>query len=257
MENKVPLTVVILAKNETGRIEDCLRSVTWADEALVIDDESTDNTVALAKAMGARVLTRKMDNEGRHRNWAQSQARNEWILSLDSDERVTPELAEEIASLLAQEEPEFETYSVPRRNFIGDKWIRYGGWYPSGQMKMFKKSVLKWEEAGVHPRALSDKAWGSLKNDILHYSYRDFEDFVSKQNRHTTLEAQKWVESGRRVKLGKALWRTFDRFFRAYVGKKGYKEGFMGFILAAFGGWYQLLSYAKYLEFKQARGESV
>ncbi len=253
MENKVPITVVILAKNEATRIEDCLRSVAWADEALVIDDESTDNTVALAEALGARVLSRKMENEGRHRNWAQQEAKNEWILNLDSDERVTPELAEEIRDILSQTPPQFESYSIPRRNFIGDQWIQHGGWYPSSQMKMFKKDKIKWEEASVHPRVISEVAWGQIKGDILHYTYRDLKDYVDKLNRHTTLEAQKWVDGGRNMKLGKALWRTVDRFFRAYIGKGGYKEGFMGFLLAALGGWYQLLSYAKYLEFKQAK----
>lgn len=247
MEAPVPISVVILAKNEASRIRDCIDSARWADEVLVVDDASTDETAAMAAALGARVLHRKMDLEGRHRNWAHAQAKHEWIFSLDADERITPELAFEIRQLFGGQ-PAFDVYSVPRRNYVGQQWIRYGGWYPSPQLKLFKRSVFRWEEATVHPRAISDRPSGRLQHDLLHYSYRDIRDFVDKMNRQTSLEAEKWVMDGRRMSFGKALWRTIDRFFRAFLGKKGYREGFMGFVLAAMGGWYQLLSYAKYLE---------
>jgi len=249
MDTKIPLSVVILTKNEAGRIRACIESVRWADEVLVVDDESADDTVALAESLEARVLRRKMDIEGRHRNWAYAQATHEWILSLDADERVSPELAQELEGLFRTTPPS-EVYAIPRRNYLGSRWIRYGGWYPSAQVKLFKRSVFRWEEAAVHPRALSDRPSGLLRCDLIHYTYRDLRDFVDKMNRHTTLEAQKWVTDGRRMSWRKALWRTVDRFLRAYIGKAGYREGFLGFILAAFGGWYQLLSFAKYLELK-------
>jgi len=250
MEAKVPLSVVILVKNEAGRIRDCLDSVRWAGECLVIDDESTDETALIAESLGARVLRRKMDIEGRHRNWASAQAAHEWVLSLDADERVTPELAEEITGLLRGGAP-FETYAIPRRNYLGSRWIRHGGWYPSAQLKLFKKSVFRWEETTVHPRAISDRAWGVLRHDLLHYSYRDRRDFIEKQDRHTTLEAQKWVADHRRVTAGKALWRTVDRFFRSYVGKQGFRDGFDGWFVAWMGGKYQWSSYTKYVRLKR------
>lgn len=247
MADTVPLSVVILAKNEALRIADCLRTVRWADERLVIDDESTDETVRIAESLGARVVRRKMDVEGRHRNWAAAQAAHEWVLSLDADERVTPELAQELQRLLSQDEPLYETYAIPRRNYIGDRWVRYGGWYPSAQLKLFKKSVFRWEETTVHPRAISDRAWGVLKHDLLHYSYRDRDDFVQKQDRHTTLEAQKWLADGRRVTVGKTLWRTIDRFVRSYVLKQGFRDGELGLWVAWMGGKYQWSSYVKYV----------
>ena len=251
MEAQVPVSVVVLAKNEAGRIRDCIQSVRWAAEVLVVDDDSTDDTARLAGSLGARVVRRKMDIEGRHRNWAHAQASNEWILSLDADERVTPELAQEIVQLFAGA-PSHELYSIPRRNYIGRQWIRYGGWYPSPQIKLFKRSVFQWEETTVHPRAISDRPAGMLQSDLIHYTYRNIGDFVDKMNRQTSLEAEKWVADRRRMPISKALWRTIDRFFRAYIGKRGYKEGFLGFVLAAFGGWYQLISYAKYLELLHA-----
>lgn len=255
METKVPLSVVILTKNEAGRIQACLESVRWADDVLVIDDESTDETVRLAESLGARVLRRKMDVEGRHRNWANAQATHDWVLSLDADERVTPELAEEIAAIL-RNGAAYDTYAIPRRNYIDQRWVRYGGWYPSAQLKFFKKSVMRWEETSVHPRAFSDRPCGQLRHDLIHYSYRDLADFVEKLNRQTTLEAQKWVADKRRVTLGKALWRSVDRFVRTFVLKQGFRDGVLGFLVAWFASAYQVLSYAKYVEMYQRTGRT-
>ena len=244
METTSPLSVVILTKNEAARIRACIESVRWADDILVVDDESADDTVQIAQALGARVLKRKMEIEGRHRNWASAQAKHEWVLSLDADERVTPELAEEIQQLLRNGSA-YETYAIPRRNYIGEQWIRYGGWYPSAPLKLFKKSVFRWEETTVHPRAIGP-AWGVLRHDLLHFSYRDRSDFLAKLDRQTTLEAQKWIADGRRVSAGKALWRTIDRFVRSYVLKQGFRDGRLGFFAAWMGGTYQWLSYVKY-----------
>lgn len=253
MAGTIPLSVVILTKNEASRITDCLRSVDWADEVLVVDDESADATAQVASSLGARVLHRKMDLEGRHRNWAYAQATHEWVLSLDADERVTPGLAQEIQQVLTNGPPKFETYAIPRRNYIGTRWIRYGGWYPSAQMKLFKKSVFRWEETTVHPRAISDRPWGVLRGDLLHLSYRDARDFRQKQDRHTTLEAQKWLQDGRRVKAGKALWRTIDRFVRSYLLKQGFRDGRIGVFVAWMASKYQWDSYRKYRAMQAAK----
>ena len=251
MPNLVPLTVVILTKNEEKRLPDCMESVRFADEILVINDESTDRTEAVALQRGARVLHRKMEIEGRHRNWAAQQAKHDWILSVDADERVTPELVAEIQTLFSGVPP-FNVYSFPRRNFIGKRWLRHGGWYPSAQVKLYNRTLFKWEEATVHCRAITDQPSGSLKSDLIHYSYRDLGDFIGKLNRQTTLETQKWLSDGRKMSRGKALWRSVDRFYRAYVGKKGYKDGWLGFTAAVLGGLYQFVSYAKYWEAKNA-----
>ncbi len=251
MEARIPLSVVILTKNEAGRIRDCIESARWADEVLVVDDESTDETVRIAESLGARVLRRKMDVEGRHRNWANAQAKHDWILSLDADERITPELAQEMARVL-RNGASHELYAIPRRNYIGDRWIRHGGWYPSAQVKLFKRSVFRWEETTVHPRALSDRPCGVLAGDLLHFSYRDERDFIEKLDRQTTLEAQKWLADGRKVTAAKALWRTVDRFVRSYVLKRGFLDGRIGWFTATMAGRYQWVSYTKYITAKRA-----
>ncbi|MEW5894588.1 MAG: glycosyltransferase family 2 protein [Candidatus Omnitrophota bacterium] len=241
----IPLSVVVVTKNEEMNIDDCLGSVAgWADEIVVVDDESSDRTIEKAKKYTDKIFQRKMDVEGTHRNWAYSKATNEWILSLDADERVTPELREEISAAISVSE--YNLYTIPRRNFIGNYWMRYGGQYPSAQLRLFRRDCFHYEETYVHPRVFTKGKTGHLKGDLLHYSYRDFGHFLQKLNSQTTLEARKWVDDGRNMKLGKALWRTVDRFFRTYIGKKGYKDGFTGFMVAYFASLYQIMSYAKY-----------
>jgi len=255
LEHKVALTVVIITKNEEARLLPALESVKWADEIIVLDDESADGTCKLAEDFGCRVIKRRMDVEGTHRNFGYAQSKNDWVLSLDADERVTPELSDEIIDLFKKG---FSTtgYNIPRRNYIGDYWVQYGGWYPSAQMKLFRKDKFKWEEVEVHPRAfLKDGVAGYLKGDIIHYSYRDFSDFLNKLNKQTSWEAKKWVDDKRPMSLGKAIWRAVDRFYRSYYSKKAKKDGFVGFMVAFFAALYQIMSYAKYWERKN--GHSI
>lgn len=247
MEEKIELSVVVLTKNEEQRIAGCLNSVKWADEIIVVDDESSDRTVQIAREYTDKVLTRKMEIEGRHRNWAYQQAKNLWVLSLDADELVTPELKEEITKVL-KGNPAENGFTLPRRNYIGNYWIKYGGWYPSPQLKLFRKNKFRYEEVGVHPRAFMDEPCGHLKADLIHYSYRNLEDFWHKLNNQTTREAEKWFVQNKPMRLARFLWRTLDRFMRTYVGRKGYKDGFMGFVVAFNAGLYQFISYLKYRE---------
>lgn len=255
--DKAPISVVILTKNESARISDCIKSALgWAGEIIVADDESLDGTKGIAESMGAKVLSKKMDIEGLHRNWAYSQASNEWVLSLDADERLTEELKKEISENLGRD-PEVSVFIIPRKNFLGNYWIKGGGLYPAPQMKLFKKDKFKWEEAEVHPRPIMMGGTRYfLKNDLLHYTYKDWGDFLNKLNRQTTLEAVKWYKlsiqdpkkARYKMNLPHALWRTLDRFVRTYIAKKGYRDGLIGFMIAYFASLYQIVSYAKYKE---------
>ena len=245
---RTPVSVVVITKNEEHRLRECLASASWADEIIVVDDESTDRTTELAREFTSKVFRRRMDIEGRHRNYAYSLASNDWVLSLDADERVTPGLAEEIAALL-KGRSSFDAYAIPRKNFLGNIWVRYGGMYPSAQIKLFRKSKFKFDEnAEVHPQAYMDGPSGMLKGDILHYTYRDFTDAIAKLDRQTDLEAQKWFREKRKVGIFGTLRKMVDRFCRGYFAKKGYKDGVPGLFLAVNSGMYQFLSYAKYWE---------
>jgi glycosyltransferase involved in cell wall biosynthesis len=241
------LSVVIIAKNEEENMEACVQSVLgWADEILVVDDNSTDRTVDISRKNGATVVARTMDNEGIHRNWAAASAKHDWVLYLDADERVTPELQKEISAVLPT--TTHAAFSMPFRTFIGRYWVHHSGWYPGSKTRLVKRTHFKYEEAPVHPRVFIDGTCGHLKGDIIHYGYPDLAHFLASLNRQTTLEAQKWVDTGRKMSMGKGFWRTIDRFFRSYIGKGGWKGGFMGFVIALFASLYQIMSYAKFYE---------
>ncbi|MDD4979732.1 MAG: glycosyltransferase family 2 protein [Candidatus Omnitrophica bacterium] len=244
----INLSVVILTKNEEANIERCLESVAgWAGEIVVVDDESTDKTVDIASRYTDRIIIKKMDIEGRHRNFAYAQAKNLWVLSLDADEVATEDLKEEIKDTLAHH-AQYNGFTIPRRNLIGDYWVKYGGWYPSPQLKLFRKDKFRFEEAEVHSRAFMDEPCGHLKSDIIHYTYRDFEDFLKKLNRQTTLEALKWFNQKKPMRLARFIWRTLDRFVRTYIGRRGYKDGLIGFVIAFYAALYQFIGYLKYQE---------
>jgi len=255
--DEVPVSVVIITKNETRRIESCIRSVLgWADEIVVVDDESTDNTQHIAQSLGAKVLVRKMDIEGKHRNWAYAQSSNDWVFSVDADEIPTDELKKEIKQTI--KDTKHVVFSMPFKTYIGKHWIRWGGWYPGPKVKLFRKSKFKYEEVEVHPKIKAQGSGGRLKQDVLHYSYEDWADYLDKTNKQTTLEAKKWYnysfENPKKVRykmnLIHALWRTLDRFIRSFIAKKGYRDGFVGFMVAYYSSLYQILSYAKFRDLK-------
>jgi glycosyltransferase involved in cell wall biosynthesis len=244
---KIPVSVVVITKNEEDNIADCLKSVSWADELIVLDDDSADRTVAIAKEHTEKVLSRKMDIEGRHRNYAYSLAKNNWVLSLDADERVSKELEEELKALFKGEMKD-KAYSMPIKNYIGKRWIKYGGWYPAPKVRLFDKRYFKYEEVEVHPRAFIDGSCGRLTKDVLHYSYKDYHEFFQSLNNQTTLEAKKWFKEKRRINFLKMYRKAISRFLKAYLQKKGFKDGLLGFVVSYGGGLYQFMSYVKYRE---------
>lgn len=249
METKIPLSVVILTKNEQACIAECLESVKWAEEIIVVDDESTDKTLEIVRQFTDKVYIKKMDVEGRHRNWAYAKARNLWVLSLDADEKVTDELKNELKDAINSQE--FVAFSIPLRNYIGNYWVKHGGWYPAAKVRLFRKDKFKYEEAEVHPRVFIEGKCGHLKCDIVHKGYPDLEHFLGSINRQSTLEAVKWINTNRRMSLGRIIWRTVDRFFRRYIGKKAYKDGLYGFVIAYFDSFYQVISYLKFKEMQR------
>ena len=144
MQPKIPLSVVIITKNEQENIDACLNSVDgWADEIIVVDDFSTDKTVELAGKYTDKIFRKKMEVEGIHRNWAYRQAKNKWVLSLDADELVTPKLRDEIEKILSAQNGH-NAFSIPLRNYIGNYWVRHSGWYPARKLRLFKKDLFKY-----------------------------------------------------------------------------------------------------------------
>jgi glycosyltransferase involved in cell wall biosynthesis len=246
-EKKYPLSVVTMTRNVEAKLTDCLESVKWCDDIVIVDDFSKDSTLDIARRYTDNIHQRKWDNEGIQRNFAYSKAKNEYVLSLDSDERVTPELKEDLIKLL-NEGFEYNGYNIPHRNYIGDYWIRHGGWYPNKKLKLFKKSLFRYAEEEYHPPAIMEGERKDLNGEIIHYAYKDFSDMVRKIDHQTSFESRKWLRDKRKMSLARAIRKSADRFFKAFFLKQGFKDGFRGFMLALLGGFYQILSYAKYME---------
>lgn len=249
---KVPISVVVITKNEEDNIADCLKSASFAEEVVVLDDNSTDRTAEIARQFTGRVFFRKMETEGAHRNYAYSLAKNDWVLSLDADERVSPRLAEELYNLFKGPIKDV-VFAIPIKTYIGARWIRYGGWYPASKDRLFDRRIVSYEEKGVHPRIIYHGSCGRfLKGEIIHYSYADFHDFFQSLNNQTTLEAKKWFQEKRKIGLFKAYRKCLTRFFRYYIFEQGFRDGLVGLVAAWGRGFYQIMSYVKYWEMKKA-----
>jgi len=253
-EKRYPLSVVTMTKNSSEKIIDCIESVKWCDDIVIVDDLSKDNTLELVRNYTNNIHQRKWENEGIQRNFAYSKAKNEYILSLDSDERVTPELRDEIIALI-EAGFTYNGYNIPHRNYMGTRWIQYGGWYPNAKLKLFKKSEFKYAEEEYHPPAIMEGDRLTLSAEIIHLAYRDIADMVSKLNHQTNFEARKWFRDKRKMSLARAIRKTIDRFLKAFILKQGFRDGFLGFMMAGLGGFYQILSYAKLVELKDRKDD--
>jgi len=241
-----------MTRNEEKNIAECLESVKgWVDDIVVVDDFSTDKTLDIVKNYTDRILQKKWELEGASRNFAYAQARCEYVLSLDADERITPELRDELIALF-QTPLKYNGYNISHRNYLGTYWIRHGGWYPNSKLKMFRKEKFRYEDAEYHPRAFMEGQTHTLQQDIIHYNYPDFHSLFAKINHQTDYEAKKWIRDGRRMNLLICFRKMWVRFFKFYFIKYGFRDGFVGFFLAIYSALYQFYSYCKYWELKRA-----
>lgn len=240
------LSVTIITKNEEKNIGRCLESLKWADEIVVADTDSSDKTVEICWRHAARVFSETWRGYGKQKNICASRARNRWILNIDSDEVVTPESAEEIQKVL-REGPQCPVYHLPRKNYFGDRWIRFGGWYPDRILRLYDKEKVAFSESQVHERLAPDKNAGSLKNPLIHYSYKSYEDYIQRQDRYSTLYAQEKTAKGFRANWTHLYLRPPLAFFKNFVLKQGFRDGSLGFFLAKTAAVYTYQKYAKTL----------
>ena len=226
-----PISVYIIAYNESEKVADAIRSVAWADEVVVADSRSTDDTVSIAESMGARVVQIPFQGFGRLRNDAVAACTHEWIFSLDSDERCTPEAAAEIRALV--DKAEHGVYFVPRRNFFLGREIRHSGWYPNyRQPQLFHRSQMGYDTSPVHENfeLTSGAKVGYLQAAIWQYPFKDLAEVVAKMNRYSTLGATKRRQSG--SSYGKALTHAIWAFWKHYIFKRGFMDGWPGLVIA-------------------------
>ncbi|MDZ7338486.1 MAG: glycosyltransferase family 2 protein [candidate division KSB1 bacterium] len=239
----VPVSVVVITRDEEENIEECLRSVHWAEDIVVVDAESRDCTAALARKLEARVYVRPWPGFAAQKAFALEQARHEWVLSLDADERVSDPLRQELVSLM-QRGPECDGYLIPRRSAYLGKWIRHCGWYPGYQLRFFRKSRAMVTETRVHEGFVVQGKVGYLKGDLLHHSYRDLEENVDKLNRYSTLEALDRTHTAR-VRWYHFVLHPFSEFLRKFLALKGALDGVHGFVLCAMSAFQKMALYMK------------
>ena len=239
------LTVTVITRNEAANIDAALASVTWADEVIVVDSESTDDTTTIARRYTGRVETRPWPGYSAQKNHAASLASHDWIFSLDADERVTPALAAEIKALLAAE-PTHRGYRVPRVSYYLGRWVRGTDWYPDYQLRLYDRRAAEWNGRRVHESVrLKDGAPGQLSHDLEHHPYRDISHHLATIDRYTTLAAEQMAADGRRPSMaGVALHPPFA-FLRNYVLRGGFRLGSAGFIISVLNSYYVFLKLAK------------
>ena len=247
------LTVTVITHNEAPHLGAALESVSWADEIIVIDSQSTDETVATARRYTANVEVREWAGYGTQKNYAQERASHDWILSIDADERVTPDLAQEIQALLGSG-PRAEGYRISRVSHYLGRWIRSTDWYPDYHVRLYDRRTARWSEQKVHESIECRGRVETLRGELLHYPYRDISEHLTKIDRYTTLVAEQWAAEGRRTSALAALLYPRLAFLRNFVLRRGFRDGQTGLLVSTLNSYYVFLKYAKLYELSRVRG---
>ena len=242
----MPVTATVITFNEAANIRAALESLSWADEIVVVDSQSTDGTPDLARQFTEKVIVRPWPGYSAQKNFAAGEATHDWIFSLDADERVTPDLAGEIAGVLGA--PRAVGYRVPRVTFHLGRWIRSTDWYPDYQLRLYDRRRARWAGTYVHESVQADGAVSDLRGELLHYAYRDLAHHFQTMDRYTTLAARQMFEEGRRAGWVDLAVHPPAAFLRNYVLRGGFRDGVPGLIVSAMNARYVGLKFAKLWE---------
>jgi glycosyltransferase involved in cell wall biosynthesis len=244
------LSVTIITLNEADHIAAAIDSVGWADEVIVVDSGSTDGTAAIARATRARVVVREWPGYVEQKNHAAALAANDWILSLDADERIPPALADEIQQLL-RHEPDLRAFRIPRVTFHLGRWIRTTDFYPDFQTRLYDRRAARWRGKYVHESVAADGPVGRLAHEIEHYSYRDLKDQLDRVNHYTSLSARQMNEAGRRSGPVHLLVHPPAAFLRNYILRRGFLDGTAGLLISLVNSYSVFLKFAKLWELQR------
>lgn len=243
---KLPISLVIITLNEEKHIARCVRSVPFASEIIIVDSFSTDKTVEIATSLGARVIQEKWRGYGPQKSFASGLAKYDWILSLDADEALSADLAKEIAEIFTTLEPQVG-YLLPRMSYFLGRWIRYGGWYPDYQLRLYNRQYSKWPEQLIHERvqAIAEK---KLRSPILHYVFENISDQVQTNDKYSTLQAQQLFKIKKAFSIMRLLTKPPTKFIETYFWKMGFMDGLPGFIISMSAAYSVFLKFAKLWE---------
>ncbi len=245
MAKPLPLSLVVITRDAATEIAACLASAAFVAETLVVDSGSRDDTVEIARARGARVLSHPWQGFGPQKRFAVAQASHDWVLCLDADERVSPELEYAIRARFASGTPAAAAFAIARRNRFLGRWLAHGEGYPDWIVRLFDRRRARWTDDAVHEHVVADGPVERLEGDLLHASAESIDDYIAKQNRYTTLQAQAMHERGERASFARLALSPLARFVRFYIVKGGFLDGAAGFAHVAIGAFASFLKYAK------------
>ncbi|MBS1141961.1 MAG: hypothetical protein H6R13_3414 [Proteobacteria bacterium] len=241
-----PISVAIITLNAASQLEDCLKSAGFADEIVVVDSGSTDGTRALAEQYGARVIEQPWLGFGPQKQFAVEAAAHDWVLCLDADERVSPELQTAIENAL--QSPSNAAFRFARCNRFLGRYLKFGEGYPDWSLRLFDRRQAHWSDDAVHEKVVANVAVGTLKGDLLHDSAETLAAYLTKQNRYTTLAADMAIAAGKRASLGRLAFSPIIRFIKFYLIRQGFRDGLPGLVHIVIGCFNSFLKYAKMLE---------
>ncbi len=240
-----PVSVTIITFNEEENILKAIQSVAWAEEVIVVDSGSTDKTIELAQSLGAKVFHNPWPGYGQQKNYAQQLATHDWILNIDADERVSPELAAEIQESLVHSEAK-KTYGFyfPRMTFYMGRWIRYGGWYPNHLVRLVNRLFARWTEPNVHEELCVNGNVMGLSHPIHHYAFSSIQEQVLTNLRFSHLGSQDLKKTGQGASILRLILKPMGKFMETYVIKRGFLDGLPGFIISVNAAHSMFLKYA-------------
>jgi glycosyltransferase involved in cell wall biosynthesis len=241
------ITALIPARNEEEMIRECLESVAWADEVYVVDSYSTDRTVEIARELGVRVEQHEYENSAAQKNWAIPRATHPWVLLVDADERVTPELREEIRAILA-EDPRFDGYWIRRANHFLGRLMRHGGWETDKVIRLFRRDAGRYATREVHAEIELPGPLPTLRHPLLHFSFRSFRQYSRKMELYSDWGASQLAGEGRSAGWGSIAFRPLIRFIKMYFIRLGFLDGVHGLVLGMLAAYTVYLKYAKLWE---------
>jgi len=245
MSEPLPLSLVIIARDAAHELADCLASAAFAADAVVVESGSSDDTAAVAARSGARVIVHAWEGFGPQKNFAVAQAGHDWVLCLDADERVTPELEAAIRTLFLGAGPAAAAYSIARRNRFLGRWLAHGEGYPDWNIRLFDRRRARWSDDVVHEKVVADGPVTQLHGDLLHASAESIDAYIAKQNRYTSAQATAMHARGERASAAQMMLSPVARFVRFYVVRLGFLDGAAGFAHIAIGAFASFLKYAK------------
>jgi glycosyltransferase involved in cell wall biosynthesis len=252
--SRLPVTAFVVTFNESRNIDDCLASVAWCDEIVVVDSNSTDDTVEKARRHTDRVETRPWEGHVRQKGYAMSRARNDWVFLIDADERVSPALREEILAVLPSAPEDLAGYRVPRLTRYLNRWIRHGGWYPDAKLRLFRRSRARITGEDPHERVEAAGRTADLRGDLFHYTYRNLSHQLKTIDFFSDIEAENFRKAGTRPGVIRMLLHPAVKLLETYIVKAGFLDGMPGLIISVSTAYYVFLKYAKRWEREHAGG---